>query len=133
MGWTVNAHVTVENTKLGLGWAVSDDRSGSPTKYAALITVTLPVGTQATVSKKGPNETVVLNYSAGLPSGPNGIQAEVAYRVSPLEGASGKQVAVQVATVAGQKPSPTGDVLAEGSGAVGQTISVHLVIPRSGH
>lgn len=131
MGWS-NAHVNVENTKLGLGWAVTDEDTGGPTNYATLITVTLPEGTSASVSKKAPNETVVLTRSTSLNYGPNGIEVNVAYRVSALEGANGKQVAVKVATVAGQKPAATGDVLAEGRGQVGQAISVDIVIPSSG-
>jgi hypothetical protein len=127
MGWT-NAHVNVENAKLGLGWAVTDDKTGDPTNYATLITVTLPDGTNASVSKKAPNETVVLSHSASLPRGPDGIEANVAYRVSPLKGANGQHVEVKVATVAGQKPAATADILAEGTGQVGQTISVHIVI-----
>ena len=132
MALTANAHVNVENAQLGLGWAVTDETTGGPTNYATLITVTLPDGTSASVSKKAPNETVVLSRSVSLPWGPDGIEANVTYRVSPLKGANGKQVAVKVATVSGQKPAATGDVLAEARGEVGQTIGVHIVIPGSG-
>ena len=131
MGWTTNVHVNVENAKLGLGWAVTDDKTGSPANYATLITVTLPDGTIASIAKQAPNETVVLNRSGSLTSGPDGIEANVAYQVSHLKGATGKQVAVKIATVAGQKPAATGDILGEGRGQVGQVISIDIVIPGS--
>jgi hypothetical protein len=129
-GWSYNAHVNVENAKVGLGWAVTDDTNGAA-DYSALITLTLPEGANATVGKVAPNETVVLNSSAGLTCGPDGIQANVAYKVSPLGGATGAQVAVTVATVAGQKPAATGDVLGAGTGQVGEDISIRVLIPGS--
>ena len=129
-GWS-NAHVNVEKAKLGLGWTVTDDVTGGPAKYAALITVRLPEGADASVGKKAPNETVVLSSSPSLTCGPDGIEANVVYRVSPLKGANGNQVAVKIAKVAGQKPAATGDVLGEGTGQIGQDISVHVVIPGS--
>lgn len=126
-----NAHVNVENAKVGLGWGVTDDVTGRLTDYDAVITVTLPERADASVSKKAPNETVVLNRSASLTCGPNAIEANVTYRVTPKTGANGNQVAVNVATVAGQKPPATGDILGEGTGQVGQDITVHVVIPGS--
>jgi hypothetical protein len=129
MGLIRNAHVTVEKAKVGLGWEVTDDVTSGLTSYDAVITVTLPEGAVASVGKQSPNETVVLNRSAGLTYGPNGIEANVTYRVSPQRGATGNQVAVKVAKVAGQKPAATGDVLGEGTGQVGQDISLHVVIP----
>jgi hypothetical protein len=129
-GWEWNAKVNVENTKLGLGWGVTDDVNGAA-DYSALITVTLPEGANASVQKVAPNETVVLNSSDGLACGPDGIEANVAYRVSPLNGANGSQVSVTIATVAGQKPAATGDVLGAGTGQVGEDISVHVLVPGS--
>ncbi|HYK95268.1 MAG TPA: hypothetical protein VE011_05280 [Candidatus Dormibacteraeota bacterium] len=125
-----NAHVNVENAKVGLGWGVTDDVSGGVTAYATVITLTLPQRAAASVSKKAPNETVVLNRSASLTCDANGIEANVTYRVTPLTG-TGKQVAVSVAKVAGQKPPATGDVLGRGTGQVGEDITVHVVIPGS--
>lgn len=129
-GWEWNAHVNVENAKVGLGWAVTD-AVGSPLNYSALITLTLPEGANASVQKVAPNETVVLNSSPGLSCGPDGIEANVAYRVSALNGATGTQVAVTVATVAGQKPAATGDILGAGTGQVGEDISVRVLVPGS--
>jgi hypothetical protein len=129
-GWEWNAHVNVENAKLGLGWGVIDDVNGAK-DYSALITVTLPEGASASVVKVAPNETVVLNSGAGLTCGPDGIEAIVAYKVSPLNGATGTQVAVTVATVAGQKPAATGDVLGAGTGQVGEDINVRILVPGS--
>jgi hypothetical protein len=130
MGWS-NAHIDVENAKLGLGWAVTDDNTGNPEHYATLITVTLPDGIIASIGKKAPNETVVLNRSTSLTHGPAGIQISAAYQVSARTGATGKQVAVKIATVAGQKAAATGDILGEGGGQVGQVISVDIVVPVS--
>jgi hypothetical protein len=129
-GWEWNAHVNVETARLGLGWGVSDDVNGAA-DYSALITVTLPEGVNASVQKVAPNETVVLNSSASLLCRTDGIEANVAYRVSPLNGANGSQVAVTIATVAGQKPAATGDVLGAGTGRVGEIISVSVLIPGS--
>jgi hypothetical protein len=129
MALTKNALVNVNSTKVGLGWGVTDDVTGAATAYAAVITVTLPERADAGVIKTDPNETVVLNRSARLTCGPDGIEANVTYRVSPQRGATGNQVTVKVAKVAGQKPAATGDVLGEGTGQVGQDISLHVVIP----
>jgi hypothetical protein len=125
-----NAHVTVENAKVGLGWGIPDDQSGGVTAYVTVITLTLPERAAASVTKKAPNETVILSRSAGLTCDANGIQAIVTYRVTRLTG-TGSQVAVSVAKVAGQKPPATGDVLGSGRGQVGQDIAVHVVIPGS--
>jgi hypothetical protein len=124
-----NAHVDVEEAKVGLGWGVSDDTTGRPTDYDAVITMTLPARADAAVNKKAPNETVVLDRSASLACGPNTIEASVTYRISARPGATGRQVAVSVAKVAGQKPPATGDVLAEGTGPIGQDITVRVAIP----
>jgi hypothetical protein len=127
-----NAHVNVENAKVGLGWGVTDDVTGNPLDYDAVITLTLPERADASVSKKAPNETVVLDRDASLTCGPNTIEALVTYRVSPKKtGANGKVVAVNVANDAGQKPPATGDILGEGTGQVGQDITVHVAIPGS--
>jgi hypothetical protein len=125
-----NAHVDVENAKVGLGWGIPDDVSGGVNGYATVITLTLPERAHASVTKKAPNETVVLNRSAALTCDANGIQAIATYRVTRLTG-TGREVAVSVAKVAGQKPPATGDVLGSGRGLVGQDISVHVVIPGS--
>ena len=125
-----NAHVDVENAKVGLGWGIPDDVTGGVTAYAAVITLTLPERANASVSKKAPNETVILNRSARLTCDANGIEANVTYRVTPLTG-TGHQVAVSVAKVAGQKPPATGDILGKGMGQVGQDITVHVMIPGS--
>jgi hypothetical protein len=125
-----NAHVDVENAKVGLGWGITDDVTGGITAYAAVITLTLPERADASVSKKAPNETVVLNRSASLTCDANGIEANVTYRVSRSTG-TGNQVAVSVAKDAGQKPPATGDILGKGMGQVGQDITVHVVIPGS--
>jgi hypothetical protein len=131
-----NAHVkvkneTVKNETVGLGWGVTEDVQAHRKFYETVITLTLPEGADATVTKTAPHETVVLNRSASLTCGPNGIKAKVTYRVSPLPGATGSEVRVNVAIGAGQKPPPTGGVLAQGTGQVGQDISVDVVIPGS--
>ena len=130
MGWW-NAHVKVEGTVLGLGWAVTDDKTGAPTNYATLITLTVPEDVGASVSKKAPNETVLLRHDPSLPRGSDRIEANAAFQVSALQEASGKQVEVKVATVAGQKANATGDILAQARGDIGQTITIHFGIPTS--
>jgi hypothetical protein len=125
-----NAHVSVEGFPLGLGWGITDDKTGPRSIYDAVITLTLPEGADATITKTAPHhERVVVNPSASLTCGPNGIEANVTYRVSAQPGAKGSQVRVNVAEVAGQKTEPTGDVLVQGTGLVGQDITVHFVIP----
>jgi hypothetical protein len=127
-GW--NAHVKVDNaTEVGLGWAVTDDVPGNPLDYEAHIALALPqLAGNASVSKKAPNETVVLNRDASLTCGPNGIEAVVTYRVSNKTVANGKVVDVKVANNAGMKPPPTGGVLGTGTGQLGQDITVHFFI-----
>ena len=131
-----NAHVevknaTVKNETVGLGWGVTEDVEAHRKFYETVITLTLPQGADAAVTKKLSFETVVLKRSARLSCGPNGIEANVTYRVSPLPGAKGSEVRVNVAIGAGMKPPPTGGVLAQGTGQVGQDITVHVVIPGS--
>jgi hypothetical protein len=131
-----NAHIkvknsTVKNETVGLGWGVSEDVEAHRRFYETVITVTLPEGAGASVIKEDPNEHVFFNRSASLTCGPNGIEAIVTYRVSPLPGAKGSEVRVNVAIGAGQKAPPTGGVLAQGTGQVGQDISVDVVIPGS--
>ena len=127
-----NAHVIVDRAQnmVGLGWGVTDDVSGSPLDYDALITLTLPQRADASVQKKSPNETVVLKGDASLACGPNTIDAIVTYRVTPKPGATanGSQVAVNIANNAGQKPLH-GGVLGQATGQVGQDITVRFVIP----
>jgi hypothetical protein len=131
MGYPVwNCHVKVENaTEVGLGWGVTDDPTPDPHDYAALITLKLPqaAGVATVVSNKK-WETVVLNRDPSLTCGPNGIEAIVTYKVSPKTGANGSQVAVNVANNAGQKPPPTGGVLGQATGQVGQDITVHFLM-----
>jgi len=128
-----NAHVDVKNaTEVGLGWGVTDDVTPGGIKgYDARITLTLPQRAgDATVVKKSKNETVVLDRDASLACGPNNtIEAIVTYRVSPNNsGATGSQVLVKVANNAGQKAPPTGGVLGQATGQVGQDITVKFVI-----
>jgi hypothetical protein len=98
--------------------------------YDTVITLTLPEAADATVTKTAPHERVVLNRNASLTCGPDGIEAIVTYRVSPLTG-KGTEVRVNVAIGSGKKPPPTGGVLAQGTGQVNQDISVDVVIPGS--
>lgn len=126
-GW--NAHVKVENaTEVGLGWAVTDDVPGNPLDYEAHMTFALPPGAGiATVVAKKKNETVDVNRDASLACGPNGIEARVTYRVSSKTGTGG-QVDVKVANNAGMKPPPTGGILGQAAGQVGQLITVRVLI-----
>jgi len=131
-----NAHVkvknvTVKNETLGLGWGVTEDVEAHRNFYETVITLTLPGGADASVTKTAPHESVVVNRSTSLTCGPNGIEAIVSYRVSPHPGANGSEVRVNVAIGAGQKAPPAGGVLAQGTGEVGQDISVLVVIPGS--
>ena len=131
-----NAHVkvknqTVKNETVGLGWGVTEDVEAHRKFYETVITLTLPEGADATVAQKLLFETVVLKSSPSLSCGPDGIEANVTYRVSPLPGAQGSEVRVNVAIGSGKKPPPTGGVLAQGTGQVGQLITVPFVIPGS--
>jgi hypothetical protein len=124
-----NAHLNVLGaTEVGLGWGTND--KGGIDGYTALITVTLPqrAGT-ATVNAQKKNETVVVNRDATLACGPNGIEANVTYRVSRNPGATGTQVGVNVALQAGQKNGATKGVLGAATGQIGQDITVHVLIP----
>ena len=125
-----NAHVKVQDDTVGLGWGITDDVTGVPLDYHALITLTLPPWVSASVKKQSPNEMVVLARDPDLGCGPTGIEATVTYRVSPHSaGATGKEVVVNIAENAGQKPPPTGGVLGTDAGQVGQDITVRFRIP----
>jgi hypothetical protein len=126
-----NAHLNVLGaTEVGLGWGT--DPIGGIDSYTASITVTLPQRAgDATVNSQKKNENVVVNRDATLACGPNGIEANVTYRVSPNTGANGTQVGVNVATKAGQKNGATKGVLGKATGQIGQDITVHIFIPGS--
>jgi hypothetical protein len=124
-----NCHVKVENaTEVGLGWGVTDDPTPDPHDYAALITLKLPqaAGVATVVSNKT-WETVVLIRDPSLSCGPNGIAASVTYRVSRTTG-NGSQVKVNIANNAGMKPPPTGGVLGQATGQIGDDITVPFVM-----
>jgi hypothetical protein len=123
-----NCHVEVVGaTTVGLGWG-TDDPTGGINGYETTITLTLPQSAgNATVAKKAANETVVLNRDASLTCGPNGIEAIVTYLVTPVTG-NGRGVVVNVANNAGQKPPPTGGVLGQATGQVGQNITLRCLM-----
>lgn len=129
-----NAHVHLDGTKakwVGLGWGVPGDRT--PTHYEATITVTAPGEANATIGKVGPNETVALQSSADLPWGPDVVVIDVTYTVQPVEGAdSGERVVIHIAENAGQKATPTGQILIEKEGSLGVPIRVRAEVPASG-
>jgi hypothetical protein len=130
--WNAHVHMDGANAKwMGLGWGIPDDSHGDPMDYQAIITVTAPDEANATVGKVGRNETVALRSSAELPCGPDGIVVEVTYSVSAKDGAEGRQVEFNIAENAGQKGTPTGAVLAHGSGLIGEDIVVPVVVPGS--
>jgi len=126
-GW--NAHVKVENaTEVGLGWSVPDDLHGKPSDYEAHMTLALPQGAGvATVVAKKPNEKVDLVRDPNLACGPDGIEARITCRVSS-KGGTGSQVKVQVANNAGMKPPPTGGILGQAVGQVGQDITFRFLM-----
>jgi hypothetical protein len=128
--WNAHVHMDGANAKwVGLGWGIPDDHHGDPMDYEALITVMAPDEANATIGKVGRNEIVALRSSAELPCGPDGITVEVTYRVSANDGAEGSEVEFNIAENAGQKGTPTGAVLAHGTGLIGDDIIVRLVIP----
>lgn len=134
-----NAHVHIEGAKakwIGLGWGIPGD-PGSPRCYEATITVTAPPEANATVGKVGVNESVVLKTSKSLSCGPNGIEIVVTYHVEPNQvdrkdcGEPGREVQYNIAENAGQKATPTSAPLANGTGPIGQDITVRAVVPGS--
>jgi hypothetical protein len=129
-GW--NAHVKLENatSEVGLGWTVTDAKKGEkPQDYHAQITLTVPHGAgDYTIVAPKPWEDVHVNRDASLTCGPHGIQAYATYNVSAVTGV-GKEVAVKVCKYSGVVPPPTGDILVEATGQIGQVIRVDLVIP----
>jgi hypothetical protein len=123
-----NAHVKVQNaTEIGTGWG-TDDPTGGINAYHTTITLTLPQRAgDVTVTKQADNETVVLNRDASLTCGPNGIEAKATYLVTRRTG-NGREVVVGIANNAGQKAPPSGGVLAQATGQVGQNITVRFLI-----
>jgi hypothetical protein len=135
--WNAHVHIEGANAKwIGLGWGIPGD-PGDPRCYAATITVTAPAAANATVGKVGVNETVALKSSSSLSCGPDGIELEVTYHVEPDNtdrkdcGEPGRDVEYNIAENAGQKGTPTGAVLANGTGPMGQDITVTVVVPGS--
>jgi hypothetical protein len=70
---------------------------------------------------------VVLNRDPDLTCGPSEIEAKATYLVARGTG-NGQEVVVGIANNAGQKVPPTGGVLVEATGQVGEIIPVHFFI-----
>ena len=128
--WNAHVHMDGANAKwIGLGWGIPDDNPGDPSDYFAEITVTAPAEANATVGKVGINESVALKSSLA-PCGDGGIAIDVTFRVRCIRG-TGQRVEINIAENAGQKASPTGAVLANAKGPIGEDITVPVVVPGS--
>ena len=131
-----NAHVivdqaTIKPNTLGLGWGIPDAQPGDR-NYHAQIMVTLPTQATADIQKRDPNlETVSWNTRPDLSCGPDYIEADVTYLVTAKPGATGSKVAISIAKVAGHKPGPTGDILCEFEGPIGQSLTVRVKVQGS--
>lgn len=139
-----NAHVHIEGATakwIGLGWGVADD-GGDPKCYKAKITVAAPADANAMIGKVGVNEKVeLISRTEGLACGPDGIEIEVTYFVERNVDYSDKGncsweaecFQYNIAENAGQKATPTGDVLPDGGGEgdIGQPITIRTKVPGS--
>ena len=146
-----NAHVHIDGAKakwIGLGWGIKD-YVGDPRCYKATITVTAPPNANAMIGKVGINEGVVLASDDSLSCGPDFIEICVTYHVEPVPGENcpdrGGYVQEEpskfvwtIAENAGQKGTPTGDILkdddgndAEGEALIGEDVKVCVLVPGS--
>jgi len=134
-----NAHVHIEGATakwIGLGWGVPSN-PGDPRCYEAEITVTAPAAANASIGKVGINETVTLKTSETLSCGPDGIELEICYHVEPGNayrkdcGEPAREFQYNIAKNAGQTGTPTGGVLEDGIGPIGQDVTVRVVVPGS--
>ena len=120
--WWWNASIDVEGVDVRTRWTVVDDEEGAD-QYHALIGVGVPQEARAEIVTQAENEKVRLVHTSHLDCAGRGIETLVVYRVSPLEGAIGTQVEVEV--------TADRDVIGRGSGGLDQYIRVRTLIPHA--
>ena len=122
-GWWWNAQLDVEGVEVHTAWTVEDDADGS--NYRAQIKFWAPQGADVVVVDESDNESVVTpEAGVGLACTADGVEAKVEYLVLATSGSATGQDASVWVTVVGV-PEPIG----EGSGQVGDRITVDVVIP----
>lgn len=118
-GWSWNAKVDIEGTKIGTSWAVTDDKNGAA-DYQAVITVTVPSNADVNVVKVAPRETLEVIHSDEVCSG-GVINAVVTYLITG--DGDGANVSVSVDRIGGGGKHNYGSA----TGTVGTLITVDNV------
>ena len=128
-GWYWNARLDVESVFVRTVWTVLDGNDqtvdGEADSYEAHIWVKLPDSADTAIVERADNERVHLIHTGGLDCKPDGIEAEVAYRVRVIGPVEGTKVAVVVLADGVHVDAATGHL--------GEKIQLQVLIPAEGH
>lgn len=133
-----NAHVKLDNAAeaagrfvVATGWGVIDDNPGKRVDYRAAITLAAPEAANPELVAKAPTETVDPQGRGDLSCGPDAIEIEVTYLVSPATPeAKGSLIVFAIAENAARRQNkPEGAILAHGTGRIGDPITVKVAVP----
>ena len=124
--WYWNAEADGEGVDLRTAWKVVDDQTnqeidGDEYNYHTKIKIKVPEGTGFSLVERAETETVKLKADEDLECKANGIEAEVRYKVKPLDGAQGNLVVVWI--------TANGQEIGHATGELNEMIELDLLIP----
>ena len=124
--WYWNANTSSQGVDFRTAWTVMPDGSdegldGDEYNYYAQIELRVPEGADFQLMEQAGTETVALVMDGGLECKADGIEAEVYYDVTPLEGAQADLVKVWV--------TANGALLDQATGHLYETLKVQVLIP----
>ena len=124
--WYWNAEAGGEGVDFRTAWKVVDEQTGQEIdgdeyNYHTRIRIDVPDGAGFSLVEKAETETVMLKVDRRLECQADGIEAEVHYRVRPLEGAQASVVVVWV--------TANGQEIGHATGELNETIEMGLLIP----
>ena len=125
-GWYWNGNTNGEGADFRMAWTVMPDGSDEGLdedryNYHADIKLRVPEAAHFQLIEKATTESIELVRGDNLECRVDGIEAEVHYKVTPLEGALGDQVNVWVTANA--------ERLDEATGRLNETIKLEVLIP----
>ena len=118
-GWTWNAKVDVEGTKISTSWSVA---KGGKARYQAAITVAVPAKAVVDVVEVARSETVEVVHTGDLECSDGVVNAVVSYVITG--NGHGDDVSVSVNQVGGDNEN-----YGSATGKTGESISVAVAIP----
>ncbi len=124
--WYWNAETGGEGVDFRTAWKVVDEQTGHEIdgdeyNYFAKITIKVPEEAGFSLVEQAETETVKLKPVGHLECKADGIEAEVEYKVKPLEGAQANQVVVWV--------TANGEEIGHATGKLKKKIKLKLLVP----